>query len=616
MADYFLIAEIIKYFDLDNSLLIYHTSFVYKAQLRTDNNFNSYFLSVFGASDNTGKETLNIKGIIVDIDNFYSLQTSLTDCEDNEESFYFDIANQTLYIHLNHLLNPYACTIEYGKVYGYTNDKVRYFNGITYLPELISVPNYKIRVDPLRYTQQAFYGGDFIFNNRPIDGNNNDGKFDSNEEFTGNEIFCYYGETTDEYDDLLLIANNYIYNTILGMDKVIVKTKDKREQQTKKIPIDTFNDTDFPDIDPDLVGDIKPYAFGYLYAVPGICVNSQQSGNKTFYFASNIVTSPAPVYEAYQDDVWTTITPTASDTGPGLITFANADVHIDGDNTKGLYNVRMTGYFVQPYYYPAQIMELINDVFLNVSFNASNYNLTEWNAEKAYLNEEIGIYLDEEKQIYEWFELLQNGSVLGFQYLFLNGKRTIKIDNPNKTPVMTIYAQQILNNSNPQINNNEDFYSSHAKIFYKKNLITGNFLNYKNTDYYNNVIKEHRKEEQYETETLLNTEAQAIDKSKIIMEDQQKERFTTELLVHGKSFFELELFDIINAELSYPGQKTGVETSGYYETDIKVGYRAFLGMKRLQIIGLDYDFNKGNVLIEVRQRDYSNVFASITGYTP
>lgn len=640
MADFFCIVELIKYYDLDNSKLMYHAPFTYKAKMKTSSGFTSYFLTTFGATDATDKEILNIKGCIVDYDNFYSVQLSENDCIDNEESIYFDIAEQMFYIHLNHSLNPYNCIIEYGKVLGYTNDKIRNFNGINYIPLVKSIPNFSIHVDPLRYTRQSFYGGDIVFDNTPVDGTNN-GTFDSNEEFTGNDIFIFYGEDGDDYDELYLLSNCYVENTILSMDEIIVKIKDKREQQTIKAPLDVFDDTTFPDINPDLVGDIMPDAYGRLHGVPGICIDSEQNGNKEFHFASVITAAPAPVFYIEIDGVWTITAPAATDYANGRATFAVADIHVDGDNTKGINKIMCVGYF-RPYYNPGDIIADLNDRFLNISYNNSNYDTIEWEDEKQYL-ENVGLYMNDQRELYEWIELLQNGSTVGFQYLFIEGRRTLRLDNPNRTEIDTIYAVEILNNDKLQFNNNEDFFATDAVVFYRKNHTTDEFMRYENNDYHDIVMSQHRKNEQYDTESLLYTESQADDKSIIILEDLQKERPTGKIVLFGKRHFEKLLFDIIDAEISYPGEKIRVDnvdifvktdsgTDTYIKThdinidhyikadytirDIIINYREYLGWMRFQIIGLYPNFDSGTIEIEIRQRDYSDEFERITGYSP
>ena len=42
----------------------------------------------------------------------------------------------------------------------------------------------------------------------------------------------------------------------------------------------------------------------------------------------------------------------------------------------------------------------------------------------------------------------------------------------------------------------------------------------------------------------------------------------------------------------------------------------YLGWDRYQIIGMFFDFNTGEIELEIRQRDYSDEFERITGYNP
>lgn len=643
MADYFFIAELIKYETLNNSGLMIHNSFTYKTKIKTETVLDSYFISVFGAEDTTPKQALNIKGCRVDLVNSYAQVTSETDCEDNEESFYFDIENQMLYIHLEHSTNPYNAVIEFGKVIGMTNDKIRNFNGIDYLPYIKSIPNLKLKVDPLKYARQSLYGGTIILNNQAVTGSD-DGPFDSNDQFTGNDIIIYFGQDGDSYTDLKYFASNYIVNTKPSMNEIAVITRDKREQQSKNVPYETFTLADFPDIDPDLVGDIKPDGYGLLNSVPGICVNSEQTGNKTFYFCSSIKSSsPTPEFLKLEDEVWQSITPSSTDYANGMVTFAVADIHIDGSSSKGLFDVICNAVYVD-ISNPADIIADMNDRFLNITYNSSNYDTTEWADEKQYL-EDIALYMDEPREIFEWIEFVQSGSTVGFQYLFENGKRTIRLDNPNRDYARTIQAVEILNNDTLSFDNNDDFFATHAVIQYDKNIYKDKFSRYENRDYYDSVFREHKKDSEFEVDCLLLTEGNAENKSIIILEDLKKERITGTLDFFGKDYYNLRLFDIIYVELSFPGyiwkqveydtyidswdseddiyidswdSEDDIYIDPFYTVEtFRIGYREFLGWQRLQVIGIEPDTNEaGNISIEVRQRDYSNEYDTITGYTP
>ena len=666
MADFFTIAEIIKYFPLDTKELFYCCPFVYQVKMSIQDMSGSYFITVFGAKDNTNKEVLNIQGVFINITKFYPPQISLNDCIIDEESCFFDGETQTLYIHYNHSLNPYSTSAEYGKTFGFTNDGIRKFLGVSYLSDLISIPNLVEKTDPLKYVKQAFYGGNINFNNMPNTPDNN-GQFDTDSQLYGNDINILAGYEGNTYGDLIRINKNYISNKNVSFETANLQTKDKREQQSIKIPIDTFKLIDFPNIDEDLIDKIKPDGYGPLIDIPGICVNSESTGEKEFYFCSEIKDDPSFEVWAEKEKKWITVTPVIIDFTNGIVTLSIADSHIDGDNTKGLLNIKASGTFIDSSNGPDIIAE-INERYLGIEFSSSNYNITEWNEEKQYL-QPVGLYLDKEKNIYDWIGILQGSSTVGFLYKIEYGVRTIRLDNPNRNPIVNIQAVEIINNANLKYNDNAQLFATHAIIYYQKkyskttilndsitqtayqasverSVVTVNYYEserYENRDYYTEVFCAHRKDQPIEIESLLTTPDDAIDKTTIMMEDLQKTRPIINVVLAGKKYFELRLFDIVMIELSYPGEKidtkkadtwrVGITSSDIYritiqtnvplykivnysEKDIFINQREFLGWQRMQVIGRKPNFDTGTIELTLRQRDFSQKYQEITGFTP
>jgi len=210
----FIIGELIRYFEITKQSLFYYLPFVFRSKMTVKDMSDSYFITVFGAKDETNKETLNIQGIYVGIDKFYHPQENLQDCIDNEETFYFDAVNQMLYIHYNHNINPYGQLNEFGKTFGFTNKDVKVYNGIEYDPDIISVPGYQEKTDPIKFSKQAFYGGTVNINNKSTLPNNA-GRFDKDDRLYGNDYNILYGEDNDSYEDLIKIAKTYIVNVKL-----------------------------------------------------------------------------------------------------------------------------------------------------------------------------------------------------------------------------------------------------------------------------------------------------------------------------------------------------------------------------------------------------------------
>ena len=130
MAEFITVVELEKTLDLDNTKFIYYSPFVFSQKLTTFN-LNSYFVSLFGATDTTNKVRRNITSVQIN----YVDQTekaSLVDCQGDEESYFFDIATQMIYIHLNHSYNILSYPILAGASIGFTNKMVKYYNDIEY----------------------------------------------------------------------------------------------------------------------------------------------------------------------------------------------------------------------------------------------------------------------------------------------------------------------------------------------------------------------------------------------------------------------------------------------------------------------------------------------------
>jgi hypothetical protein len=625
MADFFIVVEIIK-LNTFTTGGFYAAPFVVGYKVKTGDLSGVYFFNIYGATDNTNKQTLNIKSVYINISEKQDITFTLNDCKAQEKSFYFDATNQILYIHYNHLYNPNALNVEIGVVSGYTNDNVRTFNDIQYRPEVISIPNYQKEADPLQYVRQAFFGGNIRFRN--------DGRFDGQGKYNGNDILVFVGEEGDTYADLKPLFANYIedYNTTLN--DADFSTVDVRERDSIKIPNKFFNTTDFPDITEDLIGKIVPEAYGPLKGIPGISIN----GGTKFRFASKI--TGTPIVKAKKNNKWVTVTPLSIDNDSGTVTLSVADAYVDGSAANGFNDIKADGIFVN-IANPGSIIEDLNNEYLDIPFTASNYNTTEWNNEKQYLAD-VGLYLDEQLDIYTWIEKLQSGSQVGFRYDIENGIRTLRLDNPNRNPVLTIFDVEILNNEELPVDNNLSLYATTAQIEYARDYTEDITLKVENVEFKETVYKDHRAYKEFISPSLLQTLANAQAKASIIMEDQKEIRPVFNVLVKNKKYFDLRIYDIINAYIRYPGQlistkevdtlfikknatdtynikKSGLLTYNIIKSshvEERAGYREYYGLQRCQVIGIAPDLETGAIMLRLRQRDYSTKFQELTGYIP
>lgn len=513
--------------------------------------------------------------VIIDGNPYYKSLT-IGECETVEGSYYLSGAD--LYIHFTHHHPPFMFfSLLYGTLHGYTNKTVRRFNQNTYLPEVISVPGLSESVDPVEYSRMAFKSGSATLRNFIQ-------TFDTQTAIFGNDFNVKVGNDTGDYGDLIPLQKYYIENYGVKLGDATFSLKDKRELLSIKCPSAMFNATTYPNIDTNVAGKIIPDAYGQLYGVPGFCVNGLAGNvNKVFKFA-NVITSVSSI-KIYKDEQWTTVSEVSHDYANGTITLSVANAHDAGDYTKGIVKVKIDGVF-RPEANPGDIIQSINLIYGNILINDTQYNLTEWESELRPLAD-IGLYMNASKDIYEWIEQIQNASTIGFQYDEVYGIRTARLDNPNRTlNAKKITPIDIVNIEEVEIDYNATLYASSAKIGYAGDRNENAHSYYVNDTYKQDVIDIHRKENEYKTDSLLQTEALAIAKSEVIMDDMKQIRpIYRGVKVNGLEWIGIRLYDILEADISVPG----VSVVSPYIFDVDVIQLISRDVTEIDIAQTDYD---------------------------
>jgi hypothetical protein len=156
--------------------------------------------------------------------------------------------------------------------------------------------------------------------------------------------------------------------------------------------------------------------------------------------------------------------------------------------------------------------------------------------------------MDDTKKLYEWIELMQNGSDPGFRYEDRD-KITLRIDDPDRTPTVTINPVDIRNSDIP-VEQNAQLYASSAIVKYSKNHRHGHYNQVSNTDYEDDVIREHRIKKIETYETLLTNSTDATTKAARIMADISEIRPIVTLVVQDSLYPNPRIYDTINATVS------------------------------------------------------------------
>ena len=610
----FTIAEIAKTFIIEDFVPL--TSWVYSKQITlTQAEIDSSYWVSWGGTIDYNQENRAISSVYLGYILNLSEMDNLIDCQAQEESFFFDSVNQILYIHVTHTENPFAQTIETGLLFGYCSDKVRYFGNQEYKPILLSIPTISQSADPLQYDIMAFSGGSVVLSN--------DGEFDTFEKLYGNTIRLKIGKDGDDYTDLITIFSGYIKDYTTTTKDITIDIGDNREKLQIEYPTQVF-DT-LSGLAEDSNGTIIPDGYGTVIQVPAypIAINS---GSVTFRWGQS-VTSITQVYVEQEDRI--TAVSHSNFSTSGTFTLTDANAYVDGDNTKGLRKVYVTG-VMRNLTNPADIIVDLNSRLANIQYNSTNYNITEWEAEKTALAG-VSLYMKDSKSLYDWISLLQSGSTWGFRYED-SGKRTIRRDDPDRATITfddgtTLITPVEIRNSDIPINQNAELYATSCIVKYGYNHRTKTYAQVENTDYKDAVLQEHRIEKILTIESLLTNKTDAEAKALRIMQDQSKVRPIITLELEVSKCTKPRIYDMIEAQVSLLTRESKIPAVWTYvlgdmdilgddigligevhkltrtEAYTKNGTRAYFGTLKGQVIGIQPQTDTDSVILRIRERE-------------
>jgi hypothetical protein len=570
----FTVVEIDKVYTLDSAFTPLHP-FVYKSVTTVSATSGvtaiaDYWTTTFGASGTFNDDAITVESFSIDRILYLDKVDDLATCKTTEESFYFDSTNQYLYIHLPHEYGINSHVYEIGSLFGYCNDTVRYFRDQLYAPILQSAPVFNESADPLQYDMMGFSGGSIVLTNH-------DELFDADEKLYGNSVRIKRGSEGDDYDDLTLMFEGYVKGYRLTTQDVTFDIGDKRERLQVDYPtteltiLSAYNDTGAAW---DTSTELHPDGYGDVVQVPAY-PTTDNAGTVTFTWGTS-VTSITQVY-AYHDGVLTEVAH-ANFSASGTFTLTDAQCASDGsDPTNGLVEVYVTGR-MRDYDNPADIIKDLNDRVADIEYNTTNYDTTEWESEDDSLAD-IALYMNESRRLYEWYEMMQNGSDPGFRYEDRD-KITLRVDDPDRASVLTIAAIDIRNRDIPIVYDGT-LYATSCIIKYNKNWRTGRYSQVTNNDYEDDVLLDHKIEKIETYETLLTGQTDAEVKAARITEDMSEIRPMATLRLQAEDYPAPRIYDIVEATVS-------------------LGSRAYLGAITGMVMGIEYIDETDEVEITVR----------------
>lgn len=537
-----------------------------------------FWITTFGASDESTNKRVLIIGFNRSSAAKFTRATSYNDMVSLEASFYWDNADQILYVHLEHDQGPFSDGYQYSVAFGFSDSGIVYIDDIEYRPLILSVPSFAQQQDLQDYDQLSFISGSIQLNNhgRP------DGELDSfiTEDVYGNDAFIYSLDDTlinstgnALRSDLEGIAAVYIEDYDISLQSIDLRIQDVRKAQDITIPIATFTADDYPDID-DATGDVIPLMYGTVREAKAIPTNDVTISGDVYYRVAILLTDLGTV-QVNIDDIWTTVTPSSIQLPAGEFILSSSD----GRDTNGaIRDCRVLLPEGIPVTYSSDIIIDLNERFLGLPFVDSFYDTVEWIAEQVSLST-AGWVFDEEITLFNAIKLVQNGSSAGFRYeINPTGQRTIRINSNERGRSTRIESVDILNRGVMPVSTDSDLVFAKVVVSYDKSFNSGKFKKVTNDDYELSVRNRYNSQKSLPSETMLNNQNDA--ETRALNDAVQFNTIPSimKLDLMGKGFLSLRIFDIIDVEATPDFADA--------DTGVIVG-RQYYGIRRAKVLQID-----------------------------
>lgn len=475
----------------------------------------------------------------------FTQKASLSDCEGDDESFFWNNSTQTLYVHFAFDDIPETAPVTIGIQGGYsyigTKESI-YIDDVEYQPRIMSLPNIKKKVD-------ASQVGKMKFQDQITALGNGDGELD---DFIQNPIpgaEASYVLFDTETDTELYYYTGFITSDKNTIEILTMKIQDKRRRENLKVPYTRFDSTTYPDMESKYIGKIIPEGYASHTGVKCFPTNGDATTPTNIDFKYATDATVLTEVRVKDDDVWSIVATASSTPGSGIFSV----LYADATNASGAVLECVADVTLRSETNPGDVIKDMNDRYNSVTYDASSYDLTEWAAEKAKLAD-IALYMDKDQEFFKWIELIQNGSDLFFVYdIQGDGKRSLRVNDPNRAVTRTILYHEIKNDLKPVDRDFQEF-SSTVTVLYSHNWQHDTDERVKVDTYEDAVLEKYQFSQDSEFPSLLTSQSDATDKADAIALDQSEARpiFTVVLHEDSLSGVTLKLYDVVTVNLEKP----------------------------------------------------------------
>ena len=543
------ITEILRYYDI--TYLAPYSPFILKG-LPGRRQTASWWTDILGGPDYSIYKGVVINSVLYNSTTQYESMDSYNDLVAQQDSFYFDFATQELFVHLS--TDTYFEQDEYqqGQTDGYTDEELIYVDDIEYKPLLKSSPELSKEADLSSYDKMAFLSGTQVFDN-------NNGDFDDiiDNNIYGNDVSVYYLPTVKNKlnytrEDLNKLITFYIENYTHTLQEFSIELQDKRKSQN-------FNILDENEI-PRIYGLIKSYT-------PTVIDDTLASPK--YQLGYNL--TDIGIVEVEGDYGWVPVSPINIDYTDGtfFVSYISARKNSEIDGTILPIRVReFTGLDI------TSALDVIVDLN-NLPYNTTNYDITAWESAKSVISN-IGVVFDKQQTVSEAIQKIQNGCNVGFRYdINPDGKRTILLDDFNKSVVANIDFVEFKNSLTQPVSSNSELLAAICVVQYNYDNIEDSYTPLKDESKYNQVLRQYRQAPTLTIPTYLKNETDAQERATFALARFSSVERTVELVFMGTQYLSFNIYDMITINLS-----VGVQ-------------RAYFGRWKAQIVSTNPDTRMG-----------------------
>jgi hypothetical protein len=562
----------------------------------------SYWTDIFGATGENVTDEIIVTGVFRKPQTSYDEAFDTTDLLTREQSWFWDNANQVLYIHMEHEIFPTFESFATGVVFGYSDQTVATIGATVYEPLVRSVPSVAQRADLINYDRMAFISGQVVFDNVA-------GQFDDiiDDPIYGNDVQIYYLEprivvedvaiidyalwsdgedgimtedgtepimlsyqsgtehrvTPPIYDrtELVPLASLYVEDYSFSKDSFSVAVQDKRKSQNSRI-LSTIT----------AQGEWIPLVYGTPRRAKAFVTDADGAAGNVNYRVAETLTALGTV-QVDVDGTWTPRTPASTDLATGSFVLSAANGRAGGATDGAPLACRVvepTGIAISNV---ADIIVDLNDRVLDLPFDNNVYDTAEWVAESANLST-VAVVFDQDIELFEAIRILQNGSTKGFRYeIKADGLRTIRVDDFDRAPLASVDTIDIRNSNSMPIATDSAVFATHVTIAYAQDYNDkGKFLRVTDETYREDAMLKYRQDPLLEVEALVTTQALAESRGLWQAEKLSEIRGQATIELMGQNFYTLRIYDIL-------------------DIDFSTTERVYFGKWRCQIIGVDPRFD-------------------------